>query len=63
MGLTVHQAKDHERAGTGSAYVSPAHTAAETGAQPERLLFRDTAFCGKCCQDCLRTMQFISKTL
>jgi hypothetical protein len=44
MGLTVHQAKDHQRAGTCAAYISLAHAAAETGTQPESCLFCDTAF-------------------
>ena len=37
MGLTVHQAKSHQRAGTCAAYISLAHAAAETGTQPETL--------------------------
>ena len=44
MGLTVHQAKNHQCTGTCAAYISLAHAAAETGTQPESCLFCDTAF-------------------
>jgi hypothetical protein len=44
MGLAVYQAKNHQCTGTCAAYISPAHTAAETGTQPESCLFCDTAF-------------------
>ena len=44
VGLTVFQAKNHQRAGTCAAHISPAHAAAETGTQLESCFFRDAAF-------------------
>jgi hypothetical protein len=44
VGLTVYQAKNHQRASTSAAYISLAHTATETGTQPESCFFRDAAF-------------------